>query len=98
MPSSGERPAASFDRLFQSNATFSAFSTASAPPSTKNRCGRAGSPSTREKVSTNSAYAVEYMSGLAGLFAATAASSAMNVGSSARPGGFRPSGAEAKNV
>jgi len=51
----GDRPAASFRRLFQSNAVFSAFSTASAPPSTKNRCGSARSPSTRSKVSTNCA-------------------------------------------
>jgi hypothetical protein len=42
-------------RLFQSKATLSAFSTASAPPSTKNRCGRPGSPSTRAKVSTKRA-------------------------------------------
>ena len=54
-PSRGDRPAASLRRLFQSNAVFSAFSTASAPPSTKNRCGSAGSPSTRTKVSTNCA-------------------------------------------
>jgi hypothetical protein len=31
-------------RRFQSNAVFSAFSTAGPPPSTKNRCGSAGSP------------------------------------------------------
>ena len=98
VPSSGSRPAASLRRLFQSKATFRAFSTASAPPSMKNRCGRAGSPSTRTKVSTNSAYAVVYMSGLAGLLAAISASSAMNVGSSTMPGGLMPSGAEAKKV
>jgi hypothetical protein len=98
VPSSGERPAASFCRLFQSKAILSAFSTASAPPSTKNRCGSAGSPTTRLNVSTNSAYWVVYMSGLAGLFTATWASSVMNAGSSTMPGGFSPSGAEAKNV
>ena len=99
VPSRRSRPAASFCRLFQSKATLSAFSTASAPPSTKNRWGRAGSPSTRAKVSTNSAYAVLYMSGLAGLLAATAASSAMKVGSSTMPGRVAArAGAEAKKV
>ena len=45
------RPCAALWRRFQSNAVFSAFSTASAPPSTKNRCGSAGSPSTaRERL------------------------------------------------
>ena len=34
-----------------------AFSTAAAPPSMKNRCGSAGSPRTRAKVSTNRAIA-----------------------------------------
>ena len=53
-PARASGRAASLRRLFQSNAVFSAFSTASAPPSTKNRCGRAGSPSTRANVSTNS--------------------------------------------
>ena len=48
-------PCASFQRDFQSNATLSAFSTASAPPSMKNRCGSAGSPSTRANVSTKRA-------------------------------------------
>ena len=57
-PSSAGRPCASLCRRFQSNAVFSAFSTASAPPSTKNRCGSAGSPSTRANVSTNSASCV----------------------------------------
>ena len=98
VPSRRSRPAASLCRLFQSNATLRAFSTASAPPSTKNRCGSAGSPSTRTKVATNSAYAVLYMSGLAGLLAAISASSAMNPGSSTSPAGLRPSGAEAKKV
>ena len=55
VPSSAGRPCAALCRRFQSNAVFSAFSTASAPPSTRNRCGSAGSPSTRLKVSTNSA-------------------------------------------
>ena len=98
MPSRRSRPAASLRRDFQSNATLSAFSTASAPPSTKNRWGRAGSPRTRTNVATNSAYAVLYMSGLAGLLAAIAPSSARKVGSSMIPGGLSPSGAEAKKV
>ena len=37
MSAGSGRPARSFRRDFQSNATLSAFSTASAPPSTKNR-------------------------------------------------------------
>jgi len=48
-------PCASFQRLFQSKATLRAFSMASAPPSTKNRWGSAGSPRTRAKVSTKRA-------------------------------------------
>ena len=72
-------PCASLWRLFQSNATFSAFSTASAPPSTKNRCGSAGSPRTRAKVSTKRAIGTLYTSELLGLFTAAAASSARNV-------------------
>ena len=39
--------------------SFSAFSTASAPPSTKNRCGSRGSPRTRTNVSVNSARCTE---------------------------------------
>jgi hypothetical protein len=38
------------------------------------------------------------MSGFAGLLAAICARSFMKVGSSTMPGGFIPSGAEAKNV
>ena len=98
VPRSRDRPAASLRRLFQSKAALSAFSTASAPPSTKNKWGRAGSPSTRAKVSTNSASGLEYMSGFAGLVAAIRASFAMNCASSTIPGGFDPSGAEAKKV
>ena len=55
VPSSGDRPAISLRRLFQSNAHLSAFSTASAPPSMKNMCGSAGSPITRANVLTKSA-------------------------------------------
>lgn len=96
MPSPGWRPWASFQRLFQSKAHLSAFSTAADPPSTKNRCGSSGSPSTRRNVSTNSARWTVYMSELAGLLAATLPSSATNSGSSAN--GFIPSGDDAKNV
>ena len=49
-------------------------------------------------MATNSAYAVLYMSGLAGLLAAIDPSSARKVGSSTIPGGFSPSGAEEKKV
>ncbi len=98
MPSAGSSPRASLSRLFQSNATFSAFSTASAPPSTKNRCGSAGSPSTLANVSTKRAIGTLYTSELLGLFSAAAASSARNSSSSARRGWFMPSAEEAKNV
>ncbi|COY49889.1 Uncharacterised protein [Mycobacterium tuberculosis] len=85
-------------RLFQSNAALSAFSTARAPPSTKNRCGSAGSPKTRAKVSTKRAIATEYTSELLGLFSAACMSSAWNSRSSTSAGGFIPSAEEATNV
>ena len=91
-------PCASLWRLFQSNATFSAFSTASAPPSTKNRCGSAGSPRTRANVSTKRAIGTLYTSELLGLFIAACASSARNASSSASAGWFMPSADDAKNV
>ena len=91
-------PRASLCRLFQSNATFSAFSTASAPPSTKNRCGSAGSPSTRANVSTKRAIGTLYTSELLGLFTAACASSARKSSSSASAGWFMPSADDAKNV
>ena len=48
-------PAARFLRTFQSKAVLSAFSTASAPPVMKNRCGMSAGLAMRAKVSTNSA-------------------------------------------
>lgn len=54
-PRDGSIPLRSFHRDFQSNATFNAFSTANAPPSTKNRCGSRASPNTRANASTKRA-------------------------------------------
>ncbi len=97
VPSAGSIPRDSPSRLFQSNATLSAFSTASAPPSTKNRCGSAGSPSTRANVCTKRAIGTEYTSELLGLFTAACASSARKAGS-VNAGWFIPSADDAKNV
>ena len=49
-------PFARFLRTFQSNATFSAFSTPSVPPSMKKAYWRWGGIAMRPKVSTNHAY------------------------------------------
>ena len=57
-----------------------------------------GSPSTREKVVTSLARPTVAMSELAGLLAATSASSSIVFGSSNSPGGFIPNGEEPKNV
>ncbi len=59
-----------FRRTFQSKATFIAFSTASAPPSTKKTCLDQSGRARPEKASTNSAICVVYMSELAGLLMA----------------------------
>ena len=58
----------------------------------------AGSPSTREKVSTKRAIGTLYTSELLGLFTAACANSARKSSSSASAGWFMPSADDAKNV
>ncbi len=71
LPFSPAIPFALLRRTFQSKATFSAFSTPSAPPSTKNAYFIAAGLARRPKVSTNHAYSTLYMSDTDGFSCAT---------------------------
>jgi hypothetical protein len=79
-PSSFTRSSPIF-RAFQSKATLSAFSTASAPPVTQKWCGNPGGVTRVAKASTKSAISVVYRSALLGLFVEAACRRARNPGS-----------------
>ncbi len=98
-PRSPEYPLALFFRTFQSNATLSAFSTASAPPDTKKAWGSSSGMPTRPNVSTKRAKWGVYTSELATLLSAASISRSRKPtacgASPASASWFMPSGLEA---